>query len=147
MRVKTYLFGEVDVNPEQIITFPDGLSGFPDHRRFMLIHEENSGSPVSFTLQSLDDADVAFQIIDPAAIGFSYELMLTDADSDKLQSPGTEDLAVMILVFKRDDEGKPAIDAGIRSPIILNTRARIGLQKIIEHPRPNITISNLSSPV
>ena len=147
MQVKTYLFGEVQVAPEQVITFPDGLTGFEHAKRYMLIHEENDGSPISFTLQSLDDGAVAFQIIDPAAIGFSYELMLTDEDSAKLQSPKSEDLAVMILVYKRDDEGNQAVGAGIRSPIIINTKARIAIQKIIERPRPNITISNLASPV
>ena len=43
--------------------------------------------------------------------------------------------------------GTPRIGANLRAPLLINTRMRVGLQKIIPHPRPNITISNLSSPV
>ncbi len=147
MKIKTFLFGEIEVGQEQIIRFPDGLVAFEDSKQFMLIHEADKGTPVSFTLQSLDDPAVAFQIIDPASLGFSYELELSDEDNDKLCSPKPEDLAVMQVLFKREELGVQGISPNIRAPIIINTKARVGIQKVIEHLRPNVTISNLSSPV
>lgn len=146
MKVQTFLFGNVEVVPEHVISFPDGLVAFENNKQFMLIHEADEGMPVSFTLQSLDDPAVAFQIIDPAALGFAYELELTDAENAKLGSPRPEDLAVMQMLFKQDDTTH-GISANIRAPIIINTAARIGIQKVIERPRPNITISNLSNAV
>ena len=147
MKVQTFLFGGVEVNPELVITFPDGLVAFENNKRFRLVHEAEKGDPVSFTLQSLDDPSVAFQIIDPAALGFAYELELSDKESAKLGSPRPEDLVVMQVLFKRDEAGKQSISANYCAPLVINTKGRLGIQKVIERPRPNIIISNLSSPV
>ena len=146
MQVQTHLFGTLEVNPEKIITFPAGIVGFENARRFTLIHETEGGEPASYTLQSLDDASLAFQIIDATAVGLNYEIALSDAESAELHTPAIEDVAVMLVLFKQD-AGAQGIGANVRAPLLINTRARVGLQKVIEHPRPNLTISNLSSAV
>ena len=79
MKVDTYLFGSVEVNPEKVITFPNGLVGFESSTRFTLVHENDVGESASFTLQSLDDPTLAFQIVDPTTLGYNYELALSDA--------------------------------------------------------------------
>ena len=147
MKVETFLFGGVEIDPDRVISFPDGLLAFESNQRFMLIHEAEKGTPVSYTLQSLDDATVAFQIIDPAALGFAYELELSDEDFAKLGSPSPDDTVVMQVLFKREEDGGQNFGANFRAPLIINTKARIGIQKVIERPRPNITISNLASAV
>jgi flagellar assembly factor FliW len=147
MKIETYLFGAVEVSPEKVITFPNGLVGFEQSKRFMLAHEEGKEAPTSFTLQSLDDATLAFQVVDPTTLGFNYELALTDVENALLQSPAPEDVIVMQILFKSDKEGKPAIMPNLRAPLLINTRARVGLQKVMESMVPNITLSNLASPV
>lgn len=148
MKVETYLFGSVEVNPGTVIEFPNGLVGFEASKRYQLIHEAAEGvTPASFTLQSLDDPHLAFQIIDPTVLGFEFELALTDAETQLLQigSNGAEkDVAVMLVLFKQGDD-KPVIGASVRAPLMINTKARLGLQKVIQHARPNLLISNLSS--
>lgn len=147
MKIETYLFGAVEVSPEKIVTFPSGLAGFETSKRFMLVHEDGQENPTSFTLQSLDDPTLAFQIIDPSTLGFNYELVLTDAENALLQSPAQEDVVVMQVLFKKDEGGKVAITPNLRAPLLINTRARVGLQKIMENMLPNITLSNLASAV
>lgn len=147
MQVETYLFGAVEFSPEKVISFPEGLTGFESDKRFMLVHEASEGAPASYTLQSLDNPNLAFLITDPAALGFQYELALSDAETALLQTPAPEDIAVMLLLFKQEGEGMAGLGANFRAPLIINTRARIGLQKVIARPRSNITISNLSSAV
>lgn len=147
MKFETYLFGGIEVSPEKIIHFPNGLVAFENCTRFMLVHEEDADQPASFTLQSLDDPALAFQIVDPTTFGFNYELALTEAENELLQSPAADDVAVMQVLFKQDGEGRAGISPNLRAPLVINTRARIGLQKVMETVRPNITLSNLSSPV
>jgi flagellar assembly factor FliW len=147
MKIETYLFGAVEVSPEKVITFPNGLVGFEQSKRFMLAHEEGKAAPTSYTLQSLDDATLAFQVVDPTTLGFNYELELTDVENALLQSPAPEDVVVMQILFKSDEDGKPAIMPNLRAPLVINTRARVGLQKVMESMLPNITLSNLASPV
>jgi flagellar assembly factor FliW len=147
MKVETYLFGAVEVSPEKVITFPAGLVGFEQSKRYMLAHENEGDGALSFTLQSLDDPELAFQIVYPGTLGFSYELALSDAENALLQSPAPEDVAVMQVLFKKEYGGKATICANLRAPLVINTRARVGLQKVMETLRPNITLSNLSSQV
>lgn len=146
MKVDTYLFGAVDVSPEKVIEFPNGLVGFEQCKRFMLAHEEGQDAPTTFTLQSLDDPMLAFQIVDPTSLGFNYELALSDAENALLQSPAAEDVIVMQLLYKNGDAGQ-GITPNLRAPLLINTAARVGLQKVMETVRPNITLSNLSSAV
>ena len=146
MQVQTFLFGNVDVAPERVINFPQGLVGFEHLHQFMLVHESDKGEPASFTLQSLDEPSLAFEIVDPTAIGFHYELALTDAENALLKSPQPGDIAVMLVLFKQEGEDA-SIGANLRAPLLLNTKDRVGLQKVMEKLQPNITLTNLAAAV
>lgn len=146
MQVATHLFGTIEIDPDTILTFPDGIAGFPDSKRYKLIHEEVAGEPVSFTLQSVDSPAVAFQIIDPTAIGFQYELEVTAEEQAAIKAAKPEDVAVMLVLFKSEESGKQ-IGANIRAPLLINPVSRLGVQKVIQNYRPNITLSNLSTAV
>lgn len=143
MQIDTYLFGKVDVSEQALINFPDGLPGFENCKTFALIHESTNPSPSSYTLQSVDDAQVAFQIADPASYGFHYELQLNEDETAKLKTASPADLAVMLILFRREDKTGP-IEASVWAPLIINTATRIGIQKVIDRVQPNITLSNLS---
>jgi len=147
MQVKTHLFGTIEVDPETVITFPAGITGFESSHRYKLVHEEGAGEPVSFTLQSVDEGGVAFQIIDPTAIGFQYELQLNAEEMAVLKVEKPEDVAVMLLLFKQEDVVGKNLGANARAPLLINVKTRLGLQKVIGDYRPRITVSNLSSAV
>jgi flagellar assembly factor FliW len=98
-------------------------------------------------LQSLDEPNLAFEIVDPTTLGFNYELVLNDAENALLHSPAPEDVLVMQVLFKQNEDGKSGVVPILRAPLVINTRARVGLQKIMETMQPNITLSNLASPV
>lgn len=146
MKVETLLFGPVEVDPDKVLIFPEGLSGFEASKRYMLIHESADGSPVSYTLQSLEDPALAFRIADPTAFDFHYELALTDAERTLLKDPAPEEVAVMLVLY-RQEEAKDQLGANYRAPLLINTKARVGLQKVITQPRRNVIISNLASEV
>lgn len=147
MRVQTYLFGEIEVSPDKIIDFPAGLVGFEDCKRYTLAHADDQADPLTFTLQSLDDPMLAFEIVDPAVSGFSYELVLSDEESALLQTPAADDVVVMQMLYRKG-EGKDApLTPSLRAPLVINTKARVGLQKVMETLRSNVVLSNLASNV
>ena len=111
----------------------------------VLASEEQAGEPVSFTLQSLDDTNLAFQIIAPTALGFGYELELSDAEEALLKKPAAEDVAVMIVLYKQAEGG--TIAPSLRAPLIINLKERIGLQKVLNKVTTNVTLSNLVAKV
>ena len=149
MQVQTHLFGTLEVDPEKIINFPAGLAGFEHSKRFTLIHESEGSEPASYALQSLDEPSIAFQIIDATAVGLNYEIALSDAESAALHTPAPEDVAVMLVLYKKEGSaaGGQGIGANVRAPLLINTRARVGVQKVLERARPNLTITNLASSV
>lgn len=147
MQLETFLFGKIDVADDAILTFPEGLSGFPDNTRFTLVHEQpQDQTPLSFTLQSVDDPMIAMQIADPAIYGFHYELELTDGELATLKVTDAADVAVMLVLFRREETPGP-IEANIRAPLLINTRTRLGIQKLVPNVTSKITLSNLSTSV
>lgn len=146
MKVETFLFGTIEIDPDTLISFPDGLLGFEKCTRFKLVHEAEHGEqPASFTLQSVDNSSLALQIIDPLALGFHYELELTTEEAAKLQLADPKEAAVMLAIYKHGEE--KGIGANIRAPILLNPSKRLGIQKVMQEVKPSVTLTNLSTAV
>src|SRR5687768_17196482 len=74
IQIESSRFGTLVVEDERVITFPNGLLGFPDHKRFALIQtgEEN----YFFWLQSVDEPNLAFVVTDPSIFFKGYEVPL-----------------------------------------------------------------------
>src|SRR5574344_480908 len=62
MDVKTKTKGVVKVEPKQIVTVPEGLFGFEDYKKYAIIESEYK--PFIW-LQSVDDENLAFLMVDP----------------------------------------------------------------------------------
>lgn len=146
MKTDSARFGELEVNPETIMTFPRGLSGFENCTRYQLLHEEDKEGPVVFYMQSLDDPAVTFSIVDPTQFGFNYELTLSDEDVALLQAESPNELAVVLIVYKpQGSESEKSlllggVAANINGPLVVNPGKKLGLQKVLLGPQCNITL-------
>ena len=58
MRIESDKLGQLEVDESTVLTFPQGLLGFDEARRFALVDTHDSG--VYFWLQSIDDPALAF---------------------------------------------------------------------------------------
>ena len=126
---------EVPVDPDTLFTFAQGLAGFEDCKRFKIFHEE--GKPSVFWLQSVDDTNVMFPIVTPDALDLEYQIELSDTDTALLGLENTEDAVVAIIVY-RDEVADGKIAANTRSPLILNTKTRKGMQKVLQEIHPTL---------
>ena len=125
----------VPVDPETLFTFPHGLAGFEDNKRFKIFHEE--GKATVFWLQSVDDANVMFPIVSPETLDIEYQIELTDDDCALIGLKNTEDVAVVVIVY-RDEAERGKIAANARSPVILNLKNRMGMQKVLQDIHPTL---------
>lgn len=135
-------FGELDVDPSQLITFPKGIPGFEKSTMWKLFHEiDEQGNWVSgivVHLQSIADGQVSLSLTDPTLFGFNYNLMLTDDEVAELKLEDPNDVLVLIGLSAKDTAPQnghritPAnVYANISAPILINTKSRIGMQKIL----------------
>ena len=123
------------IDPETLITFPEGIAGFEQCKRFKLFHEE--GKATIFWLQSLDDTNVLFSIVEPESFDIEYQIELSDTDCQLIDLQEAEDAAVVVIVYRDEAEGGK-IAANTRSPVILNFKSRKGMQKILREVHPSL---------
>jgi flagellar assembly factor FliW len=128
-KINSSRYGMVEVADDKVIEFPRGLAGFEDLRRFAFLHPE-SNEPKYYILQSLEDADVAFSIADPAIFGFSYEITLDDELSKLLDQSDTPEAVAddaVLVILSKDGDNAP-LRAILKAPLILNLKTRRGVQ-------------------
>ena len=65
MKLNTRIFGEVEIEDSKIISFPNGIIGFPDLKRFTLMHDEEQGTNTIKWLQSVEEPGFAMPVMDP----------------------------------------------------------------------------------
>ena len=133
--IKRFGISDVQVEAETLFSFPLGLAGFEDCKRFQLFHEEGGGTV--FWLQSVDDDEVMFPIVTPDALDIEYQIELSDEDCALIALEDMADAAVVVVVYRNDAEGGK-IAANTHSPVILNLKARKGMQKILQEIHPSL---------
>lgn len=135
-------FGELSIDPSQVLTFPRGIPGFENSTKWTLFHEldEQGGwaSGVVVYLQSLDDGDIALPLTDPTLFGFNFDLVLSDSEIAELQLEDPNDVLVLTTLSLKDPAAsktqRPSMAdmyANISAPILINTKSRIGMQKAL----------------
>ncbi len=125
----------VPIDPETLFSFPQGIAGFEDCKRFKIFHEE--GKPTVFWLQSIDNLEAIFPIVVPEALDIEYQIELSDADCELIEVKSLEDVVVVVIVYRDEAQGG-RIAANARSPVILNLNNRKGMQKVLQNVHPTL---------
>lgn len=137
--------GETANNPiidsDKILTFPLGIPGFEKYTTYVVYHKEENDIS-AFWLESCEEPQVTFTLVDPGQYGLNYELELTDEERDLLKAEKAEELGIFMVLSKKENEGQPspALNANIAGPIIINPRTQLGLQKVIWRSQLQTTI-------
>ena len=140
MDVMTKAKGLVDVSQERLLTIPEGLFGFEDYKNFALV---DSDYEPFIWLQSTDEPNLAFLIVDPFLICSSYE---TDIDDDSLTKIGIknpEDIIIMTIVTVPADGS--AITANFQGPLVINKNNRQCMQVILNDNRWSTKVNIIES--
>ena len=127
MRVATERFGELDVDEQRVLTFPDGLAGFQTARQFTLVEVE--GNEAFLWLQSTEDPALAFLATVPWPFFPDYEPELPDMDQQLLELQDAGDALVLCLLTIRRDAGE--VTANLLGPLVVNQHTRRGRQVVL----------------
>lgn len=126
MKVESTRFGTLEVSEEAIIRFEQGLLGFEGYRQYALIRHDPA-SPFSF-LQSLDDPDLTFVVVDPLWLRPDYKVRVREADLAKIDLQPDDDLAVFAIVTVPKDAQE--MTANLMAPLLINGRTRQAVQHV-----------------
>ncbi|TJZ69785.1 flagellar assembly protein FliW [Chitiniphilus eburneus] len=128
MQIVKTRFGEVEVDPNTVLTFPLGLPGFEPCTRFKLLHEDKP-QPKILWLQSLDEPALAFSVVTSELLGVNYQIQLSDEECELLQLEEPDDVTLLLVLARPPEEGDRPISANTQAPLIINSKSRLGLQK------------------
>jgi flagellar assembly factor FliW len=115
----------------QVLSFPEGLIGFRDARRFVLLESGRSTSPFR-RLVALDVPDLSFIVCDPRRFWPGYEAEVPDGGGDH-----------ELLVIVTAPGAARDLTANLMAPLVVDTGSGIGRQLVLDtgrystrHPLP-----------
>jgi flagellar assembly factor FliW len=120
-------FGDLEVHDDRVLTFPDGLLGFPEARRFAMI--DTGEDSTYFWLQSVEDPGLAFLSVVPWAFFPDYAPEVDEVEQTALGLERPEDALVLCLLSVQRDTEK--ITANLLGPLIVNASSRRGRQVVL----------------
>lgn len=133
MKYTSSRLGTLDIKEENVLTFPSGLLGFPESRRYVIL-DHDTAAPFKW-LQSLDEPALAFVIIDPDLVLTTYRIEVSAEAMAEVQAQGEEDLSTAVILTIPSDN--PAhITANLRGPLLMNPRTRLCKQLVLSDEVP-----------
>ena len=131
MIISTKVFGEVEITEDKIITFPDGIIGFPELKRFTLLHDEERGVSAGIRwLQSLEEPGFAMPVMDPLIVKPDYNPEVNDELLSSIGELTAENLLVLVTVKVPADLTRMSVN--LQGPIVINVDERKACQIILD---------------
>ena len=133
MKVSSRIFGEIEIEDDKILTFESGLIGFEEYKKFAIVYDtEKQTKGGIMWLQSMEDPDLAFPIIDPMLVYDNYNPVVEDEWLKPIGDIKNEtDIFVLSILTVPSDLTK--MTANLKAPVIINTETRKACQIIVNN--------------
>ncbi len=136
-------FGKIQISERQILHFPFGLFGFEEFKKFALI-EESSDSVFKW-LQSLEDSNLAFIVIQPELFMANYKPVIPKVELLQIGIESLEEALVMVIVTIPENHPEK-MTANLQGPILINKKTLQAAQFISHdesHPIRKYILENV----
>jgi flagellar assembly factor FliW len=114
LEIESSRFGRVEIDPERVVEFPDGLIGLGGSRYALLA--ASADSPFLW-LQSVEDPELALPVTDPHQFFPSFAVQLDDEEAERLALDDVTAVAVYVTV--RAAERLEDFTANLKAPILV----------------------------
>jgi flagellar assembly factor FliW len=129
MIIQTSRFGALEVDGDRLITFEQGVLGFPNERRYALIQTgEGSGF---YWLQAVERPELAFVVCDPRLFVAEYHAPVKAEDLEQVGLTSVEGAQVFVIVNKVDD----LLTGNLQGPLVVNVETRQARQLVLSDRR------------
>jgi flagellar assembly factor FliW len=127
--VQSQRFGSFDVPHESVLNFPDGLIGFPQGHRYVIL-DHRPGSPFKWLL-SIDNPELAFAVAHPGELVAGYEPPIEVAT--RTLGVQADDVALFVIVTIPPDPRRMTVN--LMAPVVVDARTRTAYQIVLEDAR------------
>ncbi len=127
MLIHTINFGDIEVPEDKVISFTEGVPGFPRIRRFVVL-ELDDLKPFQY-LQAVEDSPIALLIVNPFMIDPAYKFQLSNSDMEDIQATQPEKVTVYAVATIPENPEQATIN--LMAPIVINEAMRCGKQVIL----------------
>lgn len=139
MKIETKFLGEMNIEENEVILFPNGIPGFEKIKKFVILPLEKE-SPFAI-LQSIEHIEVGFVIALPFLFNKDYEFYLSDEDKEELKIIDPEDLITYSIVTLKEPFDKSTIN--LQAPVVINHKLKTAKQIVL----PDSIINPLRFPI
>ncbi|HOJ47959.1 MAG TPA: flagellar assembly protein FliW [Bacillota bacterium] len=129
MLIKTKDFEYIEISEEDIISFPNGVYGFEDTKKFVIL--KNPENIWMMYLQSAENEDPRFILLDPFMIFEDYNPLLPEGAFELLGASDKKDLNFFVVTVV--PENIKDMTVNLKSPVVINFDKKIGAQVILEN--------------
>ena len=131
MKINTRIFGEIEITDDKIITFENGIIGFPELKHFTLLHDVEKGTSVGIRfMQSLEEPGFAMPVMDPLVVVPDYDPQVNDELLASAGNVTADNILVMVTVSVPSDLTKMTVN--LQGPFVINVDERKACQVIVE---------------
>jgi flagellar assembly factor FliW len=126
--VKTGRFGQLTVGNDEIIRIPHGVLGFPECTEFCLV--DPGDETLILWLQSMQNPDVAFPLLEPKIFRPEYSARLSAAELRELKLENINQSAVFSILTIPGDVTQ--MTANLKAPLVINLKEQIARQVVLQ---------------
>jgi flagellar assembly factor FliW len=128
MVVQTTRFGNIEVGPKDFLEFREGLLGFGQLRKFIVLDDPQD--EIFAWLQSCENPDVAFPILEPSLFAQDASLEFSTTDVEALDLHEAAAGRIFCIVTIPIDPTK--MTANMKAPVLINLSNRRARQCVLQ---------------
>lgn len=128
MVINTSRFGQVAIKEEDVLVFNEGLLGFVELKKFVLLDDYND--EIFAWLQSCEAPHIAFPVLEPELFTTNFNFNLTKGDLDALKMTEIKGARYFCIVSIPDDPTQ--MTANLKAPVVINVAQRLARQCVLQ---------------
>lgn len=127
MKVSTRRFGEMEISQEKVIKMIKPVLGFESLESYILVEAEEM-SPFMW-LQSIEDPDTAFIVVNPRAFYPDYKIEINRKEVAEIKLTNVEEVETFVIATIPEDPNN--ISLNLQGPIVVNTENNLAKQLVM----------------
>jgi flagellar assembly factor FliW len=135
MQLETKHFGNIEINEAGIIFFKEGIPGFEDVKKYVLLAPGEADSPFRW-LQSVDQPRLAFALINPFLVKTDYDIDIPEETVTELGIENEREVEIYSIVVVPEDKTK--LSMNLKAPIIINASRKLAAQVVLDTDRYSV---------